>query len=79
MFLELGLSFVCRLFKPDHQENLERTRAGTSWNASWYANWNELERTRDREMRLRQIANWDGNARRDRVQGFVGLGFKVAG
>ncbi|KAF2581502.1 hypothetical protein F2Q68_00003359 [Brassica cretica] len=42
MFLELGLPFVCRLLKPDHQENLERTRAGTSWNA----NWNELERTR---------------------------------
>ncbi|KAF2600820.1 hypothetical protein F2Q68_00011207 [Brassica cretica] len=47
MFLELGLPFVCRLLKPDHQANLEldgcleraptatgdvrRLRSSTSW------------------------------------------------
>ncbi|KAF3572064.1 hypothetical protein F2Q69_00059926 [Brassica cretica] len=31
-----------RIMNPDHQENLERTRAGTSWNASW--NGHELRR-----------------------------------
>ncbi|KAF2561498.1 hypothetical protein F2Q70_00016461 [Brassica cretica] len=38
------ITLVLHIVEPDHQENLElndRTRAGTSWNASW----NELEWT----------------------------------
>ncbi|KAF3596440.1 hypothetical protein DY000_02020388 [Brassica cretica] len=70
-------SYVLKIVEPDHRENLELdgTRAGTSWNASW----NELERTRAEE-RLRAGAdrmNTSRNACKNRL-GFVGfrLGFQ---